>query len=255
MYKIFCIEKYEMYSHLTLIMDKKRILAALIDHYGKGKKVHFAQILGIPAQNVSAWYNRGTYDSELIYTKCPELSPHWLLTGEGSMFKSVNDNTQCITNTIQETTNCIHIKQEDYMNADNIEELPLVPSDLVKVPNLDIYEVVRNRNDIPMQPVVRQFPPGDLFHRITSHSMEPNICAGDKLVLDAYPKGDEHIIPGYPYVIDTRPNGFVTRLLYNHPDGYLARTYKPDIYPDFIIPIKDVIRIYRIVGLLRINVQ
>lgn len=137
-----------------------------------------------------------------------------------------------------------------------VEELPLVPSDLVKQPDIDVYEVVTTNRDIPRQPVVKQFPPATLFYRITSKSMEPYICSGDKLVLDAYPQGHEQIIPGDPYVVDTRPNGFVTRLLYNHPDGYIARTFVDSgRFAEFIIPFSDIIRIYRIVGLLRTNVQ
>lgn len=224
------------------------MLNMLIQHFANGNKSRFANMLGVSPQAINTWMVRKTFNSELIFEKIPEISPRWLLSGNGNMLDIRDKSTvkTQVNNAISTNCECIDVETS---------ELPIVPSDLVRVPNLDIYEVIHSRDDIPMQPVVRQFPPGDLFHRITTHSMEPSICAGDKLLLDAYPQGEERIIPGYPYVVDTRPNGFVTRLLYNHPNGYLARAYKPDIYPDFIIPHEDVIRIYRIVGLLRINVQ
>ncbi|MDO4224760.1 MAG: hypothetical protein Q4C75_02585, partial [Bergeyella zoohelcum] len=56
----------------------------------------FARFLEIPAQNLSKWKARNTYDIELIYTKCPEINPEWLLTGQGEMLKNgdtINQNT------------------------------------------------------------------------------------------------------------------------------------------------------------------
>ena len=245
-------------------MKKSEMLQQLIKHYGNGKKVNFAQLLGIPAQNVSTWLSRGTFNHELIYSKCPNLSPHWLLTGEGEMLLSGNKPNTQDNNMIQNKHIVYHTQHPDIIEptptvdgvSTVVEELPIVPSDLVKQPDIDIYKVVTTNRDIPRQPVVKQFPPATLFYRITSKSMEPYICSGDKLVLDAYPRGHEQIIPGDPYVVDTRPNGFVTRLLYNHPDGYIARTFTDSgRYAEFIIPFSDIIRIYRIVGLLRTNVQ
>lgn len=222
----------------------------LIEHYTGGNKSRFAQILGITPQTIASWLVRETFNAELIYEKLPDVSASWLLSGVGEML-NVSEH---LDKRILHNPAITHFATKNDTDTE-VEELPLVPSDLVKVPNLDIFEFIKTRDDIPMQPVVKQFPIGDLFHRISSKSMEPNICAGDKLVLDAYPQGEERIIPGYPYVIDTRSNGFITRLLFHHPDGFLARSYNPQQYPDFVLPYSEIIRIFRIVGLLRINVQ
>lgn len=135
-----------------------------------------------------------------------------------------------------------------------VEELPIIPAKIVNAPAIDVYKYI-TENDTETAPVVQQFPDSTAFYRIKTHAMEPNICAGDMLALAAYPQGGERIVPGDPYSVDTNTNGLVTRLLYNHPDGFLARSYNPDKYPDFVISREEIIRIFRIVGLLRINVQ
>ena len=71
-------------------MDKKGILGALIAHYTNGNKSQFAKILGIKPQTINTWDTRGTFDLELIYSKCEGISAEWLLTGEGDMLKSGN---------------------------------------------------------------------------------------------------------------------------------------------------------------------
>ena len=69
-------------------MDKRLILKELIEHYSDGKNADFAQKLGIKPQTISSWMARSTFDIELIYAKCEDLDANWLLTGEGSMYRT-----------------------------------------------------------------------------------------------------------------------------------------------------------------------
>lgn len=61
------------------------MLEGLIEHYTRGNKAQFAKRLNVSAQTISAWIARSTFDAELIYTKCSDVNPRWLLTGEGEM--------------------------------------------------------------------------------------------------------------------------------------------------------------------------
>ncbi|AMA49444.1 helix-turn-helix domain-containing protein [Flavobacterium covae] len=74
-------------------MDKQLILNKIKEYYKFQKDSQFAKFLGIPAQNLSKWKNRNTYDAELIYTKCTHINPEWLLTGQGEMLKSAGSTT------------------------------------------------------------------------------------------------------------------------------------------------------------------
>lgn len=74
-------------------MDKSLIINKIKDHYKFKKDSDFALHLGISAQMLSNWKARNTYDAELLYTKCLEVSPEWLLTGKGAMLKTDNSST------------------------------------------------------------------------------------------------------------------------------------------------------------------
>lgn len=73
-------------------MDKKDRLLRLIDHFSQGNKSQFAKMLGITPQAVTTWIARNTYDVDTIYAKCLNISPHWLLSGDGDMLLSKVDN-------------------------------------------------------------------------------------------------------------------------------------------------------------------
>ena len=69
-------------------MSKKDMILALIEHYSNGNKAQFASLLGISPQGLSTWIKRESFDIELIFSKCEDLSAQWLLTGEGPMLKT-----------------------------------------------------------------------------------------------------------------------------------------------------------------------
>ena len=72
-------------------MDKRLMLEQLINYYTDGNKTRFAEQIGVKPQTINSWLTRNSYDAELIYSKCVNVSADWLLSGEGSMIK--NDNT------------------------------------------------------------------------------------------------------------------------------------------------------------------
>lgn len=75
-------------------MDKREMLENLINHYTDGNKSKFAMKLGINAQNISAWLARKTFDAEIIYDKCENVSASWLLSGYGDMINTDKQNVE-----------------------------------------------------------------------------------------------------------------------------------------------------------------
>lgn len=60
----------------------------MINHYTDGNKAKFAKMLGVSPQTVSAWIARSTFDAEVIYAKCSDISADWLLSnGTGEMLR------------------------------------------------------------------------------------------------------------------------------------------------------------------------
>lgn len=77
------------------IMEKSDMLLRIIDEYTNGNKTRFAEKLGIKPQTINSWLVRETFDSEIIYANCENISGDWLLSGgrDGGMIKLVEENT------------------------------------------------------------------------------------------------------------------------------------------------------------------
>ncbi len=70
------------------IMDKELMLNEIKSHYNIDGDSEFARFLGIKPQVLHNWKKRGTFDIDVIYTKCLNISAEWLITGQGEMFKN-----------------------------------------------------------------------------------------------------------------------------------------------------------------------
>lgn len=172
---------------------------------------------------------------EKILTSYPDLSADWLLTGRGNMLK--------------EEKNSIAVENYQYRPDDEIIEVenpPIIPRELTKRPNTDLLQLVRNANeDLTTSRVKVDGLAFTMWVRVGDAALEPHYHPEDKLALIAYPVGHEHFVYGKVHGIDTISNGMILRRLYPHPDGYIAKSYAPDEFPDLFIPFDDVIRIYR----------
>lgn len=71
-------------------MDYSLMLKELREYYKLHKNSEFAAFLGLTDQNAYSWVKRGYADLELVYQKCPELNPEWILSGgtKGPMLRS-----------------------------------------------------------------------------------------------------------------------------------------------------------------------
>lgn len=67
--------------------DKSLILNKLKNHYSFKKDSDFARYLGIKPQTLASWYSRKTFDIDILYSKCNDISADYLLTGKGEMLR------------------------------------------------------------------------------------------------------------------------------------------------------------------------
>lgn len=208
-------------------MTKKERLLALINHYTSGNKAKFAAKLGITAQGLSTWLARNTYDTDLIYSKCEEISPDWLLTGHGEMFKPT---------------------QEDEGTGDDVEKKPRIPIDAAAGVLSSFSETVME-SDCEMRPIITSLPDYDFTIGVKGDSMLPEFQSGDEVAC-RFIDGSAFIQWGKPHVIDTI-EGVVLKRIYNRKETILCRSDNP-AYEDFEIPKEDVLRIALVVGSIRL---
>ena len=74
-------------------MNKDLMLEQLINYYSNGNKSLFAKKLGVKPQTINSWIKRNTFDYELIYANCENVSADWLLSGEGEMLNEENHSS------------------------------------------------------------------------------------------------------------------------------------------------------------------
>lgn len=103
-------------------MNKTLMLEQLINYYTDGNKASFASMIGIKPQLLSNWLNRDTFDAEKVYRGCKNVSADWLLSGEGEMVRSTqNDNSQFVSqNNNPELIALCKALVENYQQRDDV---------------------------------------------------------------------------------------------------------------------------------------
>lgn len=81
------------------------MLKEILEHYHLHKNIDFAQFFGLSEQNAYSWTKRGFMDIELVYEKCPDIDPEWLLSNgeKGQMLRK--DNNQSVIGDNNTTAN------------------------------------------------------------------------------------------------------------------------------------------------------
>lgn len=208
-------------------MTKKERLQALINHYTSGNKAKFAAKLGISAQGLSTWLARNTFDTDLVYSKCEEVSPDWLLTGHGKMFK---------------------LFTEDEEAGENVEKKPRIPIDAAAGALSSLSQAVM-QNECELRPVIVNLPDYDFTIGVKGDSMNPEFQSGDEVACRFVDQA-AFIQWGKPHVLDTK-EGVVLKRIYSRKDSILCRSDNP-AYEDFEIPKEDILRIALVVGSIRL---
>lgn len=120
-------------------MQKSEMLECLINYYSDGNKARFSAQIGVKPQTVSAWITRNTFDAELLYAKCRDISAEWLLSnGNGDMLKSVH-NTATATgqSSIAAINSAVSVEKDKYEllqeRIKHLEELLAEKERLIKV--------------------------------------------------------------------------------------------------------------------------
>lgn len=221
------------------MQDVRDRLLSFISYMGLTKQA-FEKQIGLSNGTVTKTKRLGDDKIDRILSKFPQLNKVWLLTGEGEMLNfSVYGGTPTTV-----------VKGDDCVEHCDVEEIPVIPRNICNEPGIDVLQYIK-QNDVNKSPVVLQFPTTDMWFPVFTDTMSPDYLPGDKVGLYAYPQGEEEILNNRTYVIDTRKNGLILCRLSRTTDGYIAR-YRNSDYPNDFIRLDDVIRIYKVVGLLRV---
>lgn len=162
----------------------------MIEHYSNGNKSEFARMIGVSPQAIATWLSRDTFDIETIYSKCVNLSPEWLLTGEGDMLKSVREEPQIEVKPIHQPRSAEKKEEIQVVYLYDFEASAGLRSlfndsrqniiDTIKIPNL---------------------PKCDGAIHIVGDSMYPLLKSGDIILYKQMPLDINNLLYGEMYIL------------------------------------------------------
>lgn len=185
-------------------MEKKDRLLKLIEHYSDGNKSEFARIIGVSPQAVNTWISRNTFDIDIVYAKCVNISPEWLLTGKGPMLKPTTEESQVKVKPIpqprsiekKEDTQVVYLYDFEATAGlkalfDNNKQNII---DTIKIPNLPKCDgAIRIVGD-SMYPLLKS---GDIILYKQQSTDMNNLLYGEMYLLSYDIDGEDYIVVKY----------------------------------------------------------
>lgn len=212
-------------------MTKKERLETIIAHYSNGKPTVFAKFLGVAPSTISSWLSRDTYDYELLFAKCKDLDPSWLLTGEGEMLRSSfgegSESKVCQQVTLDPTVGT------PFYDVDFFGSFTEIFNDQTVAPACYI--------------IVPGFEKATVWCNVTGHSMEPKISHGDIIALHECTIDDIQYGEIYAVVLDTIRTIKIIRRG-SSPDTLLYVPINKPAYEDQEFPTSRILKVFEVVG-------
>lgn len=224
------------------------MLEAILSHYTNGNKAKFANILGVSPQTISAWVARSTFDSELIYTKCSDISADWLLTGEGNMLK--DGNTSLVDMTKTAPVDNIPAKTVAVPTAHPNEGIPLIPIEAMAgalTSEQTILEYECERYVIPM------FKGADFLIPVKGSSMYPKYSSGDIVACQRVSMSDLFFQWNKVYVIDTTQGALIKRIKPGSDKEHISIISDNPDYDPFELHLSAIHAVALVIGVIRLE--
>lgn len=144
----------------------------------------------------------------------------------------------------------------EYAEVEEITGAPVLPASMYKASNTDLLEFVQTARNVGRSGISVDGIDVDMFVYVRDEALSPRYEKGDLVALQAY-EGEATVIPGRLYAVNTRSNGMQLRVLLTNDqrlrDGdYLARSFNPDTFPDYIIKREDIITIFKKVFVIKL---
>lgn len=168
------------------------------------------------------------------------ISPQWLLTGEGNMTNSEIQNSEDSEDIGLPSTN-----EWDYVNNDNQGKIPVIhelsfatinPEDPASIKADEFYYIKEFRN-------------ADFLMRMQGDYMSPKYRAGDLLACRNV-KYSNFYQWGRIYALLTCHQGLVIGRVYEHFQNTILMRVMPinQEYPEWVVPLDEIVRVALVVG-------
>lgn len=215
-----------------------------------------ADYLGINKSTVSCWYSRNTLDFDLIFQKCPHISPTYLVYGEGAAMRtSGNSIMQTINAPVRQNSNVINAEAGKAQPTRDIllKNIPIIPFYCYSEQGVDVNKYIQdNSGSIATAPPIPQFASYDLYYIVNDDILEPFALKGDILAIQKMRNTDRPLASRL-YVVDTETDGLLAARVSTEADGNLRLKSVNPAYAneDLVVPPANILNLFKVVGLAR----
>lgn len=235
---------------------KERILQ-FVDSLGISKR-DFYKKTGISRGTLES--NTGITEDTLakFITTFKELSPEWILTGKGEMYRNTTAHTHplCVSSGSKDTNNIDIVNTKDINTSSSpMQEvgIPLIPIEAIA--GIPAGESIAVRFIDCAHYVIPEFANLNVEYmiRVSGSSMYPKYSNGD--ILACRRVQDVLFFQwGKIYVIDSSQGALVKRVFQDEdPDRILLVSDNKEHYPPFSIPKSDIRSLSIVVGVIRLE--
>lgn len=226
-------------------MDKKDRLLKLIELFAGGNKSEFARMIGVTPQAISTWISRNTFDIDIIYSKCINVSPEWLLTGEGDMLKSTAEHEP--TSAPQRPAVTIYpAKHVD----DGQQGIPLIPFSAMAGALRGEIQVCEYECE---HYIVPEFKTANFLITINGDSMLPTYKSGDIVACQREAMTSVFFQWNRPYVLDTAQGAILKRIRPGSDKEHILIVSDNPAYIPFELPLSEIYSVALVVGFIRLE--
>lgn len=206
-------------------MDKSLMIRQIREHYELDSDTALARLLGITPQTLSNWKSRNTLDPYLIYTKCVDISPEWLLTGKGSMLKTDAP-------------------------ASAVKGIPLIPLDAMAGFGSGSMQIMEWDTESYVIPEFEELDV-DFLIRVKGSSMQPKYNSGDLVACRKLDTNNIFWQWNKVYVLDTDQGPLIKRVKKAKTKDSLLIVSENKNYDEFELHLSHVYAIALVVGVVR----
>lgn len=220
----------------------------IIKHFCEGNKAEFARVMGEKSQTINGWVNRGAgiTIANKVLSKYPQVSPTWLITGEGEMLKGPEKKVE-IQAMPMNNAHCINVPLVNqyayagylngYQNSTYMHSLPTIayPVDSETNGNYIAFEV---KGDSMNDGTSDSYLEGD---RLICKELPHYLWAESKL---HYKKWDFVIV---------HEEGILIKRIINHDveNHHITVHSLNDLYPDRVLNLEEVKQLFYVVDMSR----
>lgn len=243
---------------MSKIINKTLILNKIKDTYLFKTDTAFANYLGIKPQTLSSWLSRNTFDIDLIYSKCVNINPEFLISGIGSVKRPVIDysypDSEPVNNIVSEPHETYDLKTDK-----KISEAQVIPLYNVEA-SAGIVSLFLNSNQTkPIDYIqIPNLPKCDGAVYVTGDSMYPLLKSGDIVMYKQIHNIRDGLFWGEMYLVSMEIDDeeFVTVKYIqksNKGEDYICLVSQNKHHQDKDIELKKVSALGLIKGSIRIN--